>query len=73
MVRPRLLRRDRGGGFDPPRSPATGRGIAESIRGRMERVGGLFRAGVRSELGKTVEIVGEAGSVLEATSRSSTC
>jgi DNA-binding NarL/FixJ family response regulator len=27
---------------------------------------GLFRAGVRSELGKTVEIVGEAGSVLEA-------
>jgi hypothetical protein len=34
---------------------------------------GLFRAGVRSELGKTVEIVGEAGSVLEATSRSSTC
>ncbi len=27
---------------------------------------GLFRAGVRSELGKTVEIVGEAGSVLDA-------
>jgi DNA-binding NarL/FixJ family response regulator len=27
---------------------------------------GLFRAGVRSELGKTVEIVGEAGSVAEA-------
>jgi DNA-binding NarL/FixJ family response regulator len=27
---------------------------------------GLFRAGVRSELGKTVEIVGEAGTVLEA-------
>jgi DNA-binding NarL/FixJ family response regulator len=27
---------------------------------------GLFRAGVRSEFGKTVEIVGEAGTVLEA-------
>ena len=32
--------RDRGSGFDPRRSPPTARGIAESIRGRMQRHGG---------------------------------
>jgi signal transduction histidine kinase len=32
--------RDRGAGFDPGAIPADRQGIAESIRGRMERVGG---------------------------------
>jgi signal transduction histidine kinase len=32
--------RDRGSGFDPEQVPADAHGIAESIRGRMERVGG---------------------------------
>ena len=32
--------RDRGAGFDPDEVPADRRGIAESIRGRMERAGG---------------------------------
>jgi len=32
--------RDRGGGFDPGAVPPGARGIAESIRGRMNRVGG---------------------------------
>ena len=32
--------RDRGGGFDPDAVPAAAHGIAESIRGRMARVGG---------------------------------
>jgi signal transduction histidine kinase len=32
--------RDRGGGFDPGELPAGSHGIAESIRGRMERAGG---------------------------------
>ena len=95
-----LYVRDRGVGFDPDAVAADRRGVAESIRGRMERVGGtakivsapgegtevelelvmsrplrrvvlvddhdLFRAGVRAGLGATVEVVGEAGSVLEA-------
>ena len=32
--------RDRGSGFDPGKVPANAHGIAESIRGRMERAGG---------------------------------
>jgi signal transduction histidine kinase len=32
--------RDRGRGFDPDRVPADRRGIADSIRARMERAGG---------------------------------
>ena len=32
--------RDRGGGFNPRDVPANAHGIAESIRGRMERAGG---------------------------------
>jgi signal transduction histidine kinase len=35
-----LYVRDRGAGFDPDAVAADRRGIAESIRGRMERVGG---------------------------------
>ena len=113
-----LYVRDRGTGFDPEAVAADRRGLAESIRGRMERVGGsarivsapgegtdvelvlrgrrldgarqgsrlrrpagmsrplrrvvlvddhdLFRAGVRAGLEKTVEVVGEAGSVADA-------
>jgi signal transduction histidine kinase len=33
--------RDRGGGFDPEAVPADAHGIAESIRGRMTRAGGM--------------------------------
>jgi signal transduction histidine kinase len=35
--------RDRGAGFDPEAVAADRRGVAESIRGRMERVGGTAR------------------------------
>jgi signal transduction histidine kinase len=38
-----LYVRDRGGGFDPDSVPADRRGIAHSIRERMERVGGSAR------------------------------
>jgi signal transduction histidine kinase len=38
-----LYVRDRGIGFDPEQMPADRRGVAESIRGRMERVGGTAR------------------------------
>ncbi len=36
----RVYVRDRGPGFDPAQIPADRRGIAESIRGRLQRVGG---------------------------------
>jgi len=35
--------RDRGAGFDPNAVAADRRGVAESVRGRMERVGGTAR------------------------------
>lgn len=38
-----LYVRDRGAGFDPDAVAADRRGLAESIRGRMERVGGTAR------------------------------
>jgi len=38
-----LFVRDRGSGFDPDAVADDRRGIAESIRGRMERVGGVVR------------------------------
>jgi signal transduction histidine kinase len=38
-----LYVRDRGTGFDPGRVAPDRRGVAESIRGRMERVGGTAR------------------------------
>jgi len=46
--------RDRGAGFDTAAVPADRRGIAESITGRLERVGGA--AVVRSVLGERTEI-----------------
>ncbi len=46
--------RDRGKGFEPVEVPADRRGIAESIIGRMERVGG--RAEVRSAPGDGTEV-----------------
>jgi signal transduction histidine kinase len=46
--------RDRGAGFDPAAAPAGRRGIAESIVGRMERVGG--RATVTSTPGQGTEV-----------------
>jgi signal transduction histidine kinase len=46
--------RDRGAGFDPAAVPADRQGIAESIRGRMERVGG--EATVTAAPGAGVEV-----------------
>jgi signal transduction histidine kinase len=46
--------RDRGKGFEPVDVPADRRGIADSIIGRMERVGG--RAVVRSSPGEGTEV-----------------
>lgn len=46
--------RDRGAGFDPGAVPGDRQGIAESIRGRMERHGG--RAVVRSVPGEGTEV-----------------
>ena len=46
--------RDRGKGFEPSEVPPDRRGIADSIIGRMERVGG--RAQVRSTPGDGTEI-----------------
>jgi signal transduction histidine kinase/phage shock protein PspC (stress-responsive transcriptional regulator) len=45
--------RDRGHGFDPGAVPGDRRGVAESIRGRMERYGG--RADVRTSPGSGTE------------------
>ena len=49
-----LFVRDRGAGFDPDAVAADRRGIAESIRGRMERVGGTAR--IVSSPGKGTEV-----------------
>jgi signal transduction histidine kinase len=46
--------RDRGHGFDPAAVPSDAHGIAESIRGRMERVGGI--AQVTSSPGGGTEV-----------------
>jgi signal transduction histidine kinase len=46
--------RDRGVGFDPSVIAADRHGVADSIRARMERVGG--RADVRSEIGEGTEV-----------------
>jgi len=42
--------RDRGSGFDPDGAPADRQGIATSIRGRMERIGGSVT--IRSTAGE---------------------
>ena len=49
-----LYVRDRGSGFDPDAVAADRRGIADSIRGRMERVGGTAR--IVSAPGKGTEV-----------------
>jgi signal transduction histidine kinase len=49
-----LYVRDRGTGFDPDAVAADRRGLAESIRGRMERVGGTAR--ISSEPGQGTEV-----------------
>jgi signal transduction histidine kinase len=46
--------RDRGAGFDPTAVSADRQGIAESIRGRMERAGGA--ATVTAAPGEGVEV-----------------
>jgi signal transduction histidine kinase len=46
--------RDQGSGFDPDLVPDDRRGIADSIRGRMERHGGV--AEVASEPGEGTEV-----------------
>jgi signal transduction histidine kinase len=47
--------RDRGTGFDPETPPPGSHGIAESIRGRMERAGGTASL-VSSQDGTEVEL-----------------
>jgi signal transduction histidine kinase len=49
-----LYVRDRGAGFDPEAVPADRRGVAESIHGRMERVGGS--ATIVSTTGEGTEV-----------------
>jgi signal transduction histidine kinase len=46
--------RDRGRGFDPETVPADRKGLAESVRARMDRRGG--RAAIRSVLGEGTEV-----------------
>jgi signal transduction histidine kinase len=48
--------RDRGGGFDPGSVPGDRRGIAESIRARMERVGGSATVTAAPGEGAEVEL-----------------
>ncbi|HYA09190.1 MAG TPA: ATP-binding protein, partial [Gaiellaceae bacterium] len=58
-----LYVRDRGSGFDPDAVAADRRGVAESIRGRMERVGGTARIVSSPGEGTDVELeLPEAGS-----------
>jgi signal transduction histidine kinase len=58
-----LYVRDRGSGFDPGAVAADRRGVAESIRGRMERVGGTARIVSAPGEGTEVELeLPEAGS-----------
>ena len=52
-----LYVRDRGMGFDPEAVAADRRGLAESIRGRMERVGGSARIVSAPGEGTDVELV----------------
>jgi phage shock protein PspC (stress-responsive transcriptional regulator) len=52
-----LYVRDRGSGFDPAAVAADRRGLAESIRGRMERVGGSARIVSAPGEGTDVELV----------------
>lgn len=54
-----LFVRDRGAGFDPDAVAPDRRGVSESIRGRMERVGGTAR--VVSALGEGTEVELEVG------------
>jgi signal transduction histidine kinase len=51
-----LYVRDRGGGFDPAAVPDDRRGIAHSIRERMERVGGTARISSSPGEGTEVEL-----------------
>lgn len=51
-----LYVRDRGTGFDPAQVAADRRGVAESIRGRMERVGGAARIVSSPGAGTEVEL-----------------
>jgi signal transduction histidine kinase len=46
--------RDRGSGFDPDDTPADRQGIATSIRGRMDRIGGSVT--IRSHVGEGSEV-----------------
>jgi signal transduction histidine kinase len=48
--------RDRGSGFDPAAVPADRRGIADSIRGRMERIGGSATVTAAPGEGAEVEL-----------------
>jgi signal transduction histidine kinase len=52
-----LYVRDRGAGFDPDAVAADRRGLAESIRGRMERVGGTARVVSAPGEGTEVELL----------------
>lgn len=47
--------RDRGSGFDPEEVPEDRRGLAESVRGRMDRYGGSYT--LRAEPGAGTEVV----------------
>jgi len=49
-----LFVRDRGSGFDPDDTPADRQGIATSIRGRMDRIGGSVT--IRSHVGDGSEV-----------------
>jgi signal transduction histidine kinase len=51
-----LYVRDRGAGFDPNAVAPDRRGVAESIRGRMERVGGTARIVSAPGAGTEVEL-----------------
>ena len=51
-----LYVRDRGAGFDPDAVASDRRGLAESIRGRMERVGGSARIVSAPGKGTDVEL-----------------
>jgi len=49
--------RDRGRGFDPDAVPSDRRGLAESVRGRIERAGGTARVRSAPGAGTEVELV----------------
>jgi signal transduction histidine kinase len=60
-----LYVRDRGTGFDPATVAADRRGVAESIRGRMERVGGTARVVSAPGEGTEIELVVRHGRRLD--------